>query len=280
MTDLTENSGAWSTQDAAWLALLAGRAATADAATQREAAALRQAVLTQHERFAAELSAADLRRGHEQLRFRLAREGLLQATQPWWQRPPAWAGLAAALAGVLLLGPLLLERQEQTLLPSERGGAITAPPVSTTPPVNRCLALHVQAQAANERNDLTQLRDLYAAARQTTDCDAPFLTGLGRQVARLYIQQIQARLVQNAADDVMADLKTALEYASLWQALAMLGDAYQDRGDFASATRYYQDALTAMNDRAATPQPPDSAYVQQLTTKLEQTRRQAAAQPR
>lgn len=279
MTDLTENSGAWSEQDAAWLALLAGRAATADAATQREATALRRAVLAQHERFAAELSDADLTRGREQLRFRLAREGLLQAAQPWWRRPPAWAGMAAALVGVLLLSPLLLERQEQALLPSERGGDIAASPVSITPPVNRCLALHAQAQAASDHNNLTQLRDLYTAARQTADCDAPFLTGLGRQIARLHIQQVQARLAQNPAADVVADLRAALEYAPLWQALAMLGDAYQDRGDFAAAVRYYQDALTTMNDRVATPQPPDPAYVQQLTTKLEQSRHQAATQP-
>lgn len=278
MTDLTETSGAWSAQDAAWLALLAGRAATTDAATEREAAALRQATLAQHERFAAELSEADLARGREQLRFRLAREGLLQTAQPWWRQPPAWAGVAAALVGVLLLTPLLLERQSP-LLPSERGGDMTVPSVSAPPPGSRCLTLHAQAQAANDRNDLSQLRDLYAAARQTVDCDAPFLAGLGRQVARLYVQQVQARLAQDAAADVIADLQASLSYAPLWQAAAMLGDAYQDRGDFTAAVRYYQDALTAMNDRAATPQPPDPAYVQQLTAKLEQARRQISTQP-
>ena len=90
-----------------WLNLLAGRdVPDADPRTQREAERLRQAILSDSK--GAELTPDELEQSWQRLRFRLNREGVLGPRKKrLWQQPGVITALAATLAAVLILPPIL-----------------------------------------------------------------------------------------------------------------------------------------------------------------------------
>ncbi len=132
-----------------------------------------------------------------------------------------------------------------------------------------CQAIHQQANAAT---DPATLATLYEQAKTAPDCNDLFRSRLGAKVAGAYLQQIRTRLQQNPATDALPDVNSALQYARLWQALAMRGDLYHDSQDYYRAAMDYQEALEVIADREATPEAPAPALIGQIFKKAERSR--------
>lgn len=132
-----------------------------------------------------------------------------------------------------------------------------------------CQTIH---QQANDTTDLATLETLYQQAKTAPDCTDLFRSKLGEKVAGTHIRQIQARLQQEPTADVLPNLNRALQYARLWQALAMRGDVYHERQDYYRAAIDYQEALDVIADREATPAAPSPALIGQIFKKAERSR--------
>ena len=142
--------------DQHWMALLAGRPAEADAATRKEAAAVRAALLATHD----ELVDAkhDVEAGVQRLLFRLRREHLLDERP---RRAPAfyWGmALAASLflaIGVVTLQPDWLRFNDEAVY---RGSAPQV--LSDAEPAQRAEAIKADLEAANIAVQLTVFGDI------------------------------------------------------------------------------------------------------------------------
>ena len=124
-----------------WLDLLAGHdVPEADPKTRHEAELLRAAILA--DRKDDELTPEELEHSWQRLRFRLNREGILgPRKKPLWQQPGILTALAATLAAVLILPPILPRFYAPDLEPKS---FIVPQTVTTAEPEPRARAL-VQA---------------------------------------------------------------------------------------------------------------------------------------
>lgn len=138
------------------MALLAGRSAEADAATRKEAAAVRAALLATHDELVD--AGHDVEAGVQRLLFRLRRERLLDERP---RRAPAFywgVALAASLflaLGIVTLQPDWLQTDEQTVY---RG---SAPQVLTdAEPAQRADAIKAALEATGIAVQLTVFGDM------------------------------------------------------------------------------------------------------------------------
>lgn len=132
-----------------------------------------------------------------------------------------------------------------------------------------CQAIY---QRAKDTTDSAALETLYREARNTPDCDDAFRVKLGQRVSNELLHLIQYQLQQNPKADVAAAIDRVLDYARLWQALAMRGDLRYDRRDYYRATLDYQEALEIIADPEATPKPPASEQIAAIYRKAEVNR--------
>ncbi|MEM7429799.1 MAG: hypothetical protein AAF441_27325, partial [Pseudomonadota bacterium] len=134
-----------------------------------------------------------------------------------------------------------------------------------------CAELYQRAQAAGK--DLAALEGVFREAQATTDCTPDFRRGLGRKVA-VAITALVDRSVKSGArlSEFKGELKDSLNYHRLWMVLATLGDLAADEKDHAEASRRYQEALEAIDDKLMTKRAPNEKVIRTIVKKAEDAR--------
>jgi outer membrane protein OmpA-like peptidoglycan-associated protein len=111
-----------------------------------------------------------------------------------------------------------------------------------------CASYEQAVQDALARNDHGALKSAYD---NVTACDdAVFRAGLGRAIAGKLFNRLTAE--RKTSDN----LNEILSYGRVWQAEATLGDLSYRAHNYAKAAAQLQDALTTINDKSVTANPP------------------------
>jgi outer membrane protein OmpA-like peptidoglycan-associated protein len=145
----------------------------------------------------------------------------------------------------------------------------TAPAVAA----ESCQQIFAVSQWLHSGKDAVAWKELYAKAKETSDCDEQFLKGLGRKVAIAIVTEAEGRRgAGTPLDQLETSLTESLFYHRLWQALATLGDLKSDSRQFADAARRYDEALQVIADEELTPTPPQEEVIASIFRKAEENR--------
>lgn len=126
---------------------------------------------------------------------------------------------------------------------------------------------------AARSGDVATLSRLAEAIPTEPTCADAFRPRLARVAAYGLVKAAQHRLAGGASlDDQEGLLRQSLAVARTWQALAMLGDLTLARRAYAEATALFQEALTLIDDPAATEKAPPEGVIQSLFRKAAESR--------
>ena len=123
-----------------------------------------------------------------------------------------------------------------------------------------CREVAKPLQEALAARDLDAARRHYDAVENEVGCDSAYRRKAKRALSNLHAQVAQERLAGGAS---LASQRALLErgraYAGTWLTLYMLGNVAHDAREYDRAAALYQEALVAINNKTATPEPlPDS----------------------
>jgi len=136
-----------------------------------------------------------------------------------------------------------------------------------------CAALRAAAASAQTAGQTAQLETLYEQVRIEPSCDDAFRDQFGRVVARTLEREVYDGV--NAGQPLAGfepKLTRSLKYARQWRVLAWLGDIAREGRRYDESCRYYQDALTVIQDEAATPKAPPPDVIEKIFRLAEETR--------
>ncbi len=138
--------------------------------------------------------------------------------------------------------------------------------VAAAPAAADCVSAIRSLEAATGGPHAT-LVDLY---RRTvvTECDSRTVDQIGRQLAR---RVIHSRLGPNGRPTEEA-IQNALEFGRPWDVLMLAGDAAYDGKDWATALKFYEDALEDMRDTARNPTAPGREYEEYVAKRAYQAK--------
>lgn len=145
---------------------------------------------------------------------------------------------------------------------------LLAPPAWAACPVS--LAAVDEARKAE---DAAALRALFDRIAVEPECDDDMRQRLARAAAFATEKAVYKAVTEGEALAAKEqDLRQSLRFQRRWRALAWLGDIARDRGDYADASLYYQEALIVIGDTDATPRPPPEEAIATVFHAAEQTR--------
>ena len=129
-----------------------------------------------------------------------------------------------------------------------------------------CREVAKPLQEALAARDLDAARRHYDAVQNEFDCpDDTHRAKAGRALSNLHAHVARERLAGGAS---LASQRALLErgraYAGTWPTLALLGDVAHDARDYDRAAALYQEALVAINNKTATPEPPPDSVIDRI----------------
>ncbi len=134
-----------------------------------------------------------------------------------------------------------------------------------------CTQLYEETKNADQKVDT--LKALFNKAAARHDCDAEFKRALGRKVSVAITKNVEAAMKRGSAlEELEIDLIDSLHYYRHWQVLATLGDIADGRRDRDNATKRYQEALDAIEDKTLTKTPPSAGTIKMIVAKAETAR--------
>lgn len=143
----------------------------------------------------------------------------------------------------------------------------------STPCLSDCDSLAEAIQAAARTGDTAELAHHSARIATEPTCPDAYRAKLSRVSAYGYLRAVSQHLAAGSSLPQQEDLlRQSLSLSRTWQALAMLGDLHHQRKDYAAAARTYQEALSKINDPAATQSPPDEATIATIFQKASEAR--------
>ncbi|MEM8686214.1 MAG: OmpA family protein [Pseudomonadota bacterium] len=144
-------------------------------------------------------------------------------------------------------------------------------PTATAQAAVTCTQLYEETKTANQ--SVETLKALFAKAAARHDCDEEFKRGLGRKVSVAITADVEAALKRGSTlEELEIDLIDSLHYFRHWQVLATLGDIADGRRDRENATKRYQEALDAIQDKSLTNAPPAADIIRKIVNKAETSR--------
>ena len=128
-----------------------------------------------------------------------------------------------------------------------------------------CREVAEPLQQALAVRDLDAARRHYDAVENEVGCDSAYRRKVKRALSNLHAQVAQERLAGGAS---LASQRALLErgraYAGTWLTLYMLGDVAHDAREYDRAAALYQEALVAINNKTATPEPPPDSVIDRI----------------
>ena len=128
-----------------------------------------------------------------------------------------------------------------------------------------CREVAEPLQQALAARDLDAARRHYDAVENEVGCDSAYRRKVKRALSNLHAQVAQERLAGGAS---LASQRALLErgraYAGTWLTLSLLGDVAHDAREYDRAAALYQEALVAINNETATPEPPPDSVIDRI----------------
>ena len=128
-----------------------------------------------------------------------------------------------------------------------------------------CREVAEPLQEALAARDLDAARRHYDAVENEVGCDSAYRRKAKRALSNLHAQVAQERLAGGAS---LASQRALLErgraYAGTWLTLSLLGDVAHDAREYDRAAALYQEALVAINNETATPEPPPDSVIDRI----------------
>ena len=129
-----------------------------------------------------------------------------------------------------------------------------------------CSIATEELRTALENRDVDTARKSYKAVFDAQDCSDGFRMKAGLAVSNLHVHVAQEQIKAGQTTLVAQRdfLEQALNYGRTWPVLAKLGDIAVEDEDRDAATRYYHEALAAMDDHTLTPEQPPEATIERI----------------
>ncbi|MBK1620788.1 hypothetical protein CKO42_20605 [Lamprobacter modestohalophilus] len=145
--------------------------------------------------------------------------------------------------------------------------------VFSSPSFGDCESLAQTIQKAARAGDLVTIGDQAYRIATEPGCPDAYRPKLAQMAAYAYLRVVNERVrAGSSLPEQKGLLVESLELARTWQALAMLGDIEHDQKRYEESSLYYQQALSLINDPAATETEPPKQVIETIHRKASEAR--------